>query len=56
MKSPAGVVLWCLLGLLLLAAITPALITLFSAVLPVAVVLGVIVVIVRLVFFHTRRW
>ena len=42
--------------LVALAAIAPALIALSGALLPLVIVLGVVVIGVRLVFFHTRRW
>jgi hypothetical protein len=47
----AGVV-----GLLALAAVTPTLIALVGALLPLIVVAAVAVLALRLVFFHTRRW
>jgi hypothetical protein len=39
-----------------LAAVAPSLIGLVDALLPLAIVLAVAVVVIRLVFFHTRRW
>lgn len=44
------------IGLLLLAVAAPALIALSQALLPLVLVLGFVVVALRLVFFHTRRW
>jgi hypothetical protein len=44
------------IGSLLLAAIAPALINLSHALLPLIIVIGFVVVVLRLVFFHTRRW
>lgn len=43
-------------GLLLLAVAAPALIALSQALLPLIIVFGFVVVVLRLVFFHTRRW
>lgn len=44
------------IGLLALAALAPALINLSRALLPVIIAIGFVVVVLRLVFFHTRRW
>lgn len=52
--SSYGLVL--IVGLVLLAAIAPALIALSHSLLPLVVVLTVAVAVLRLVFFHTRRW
>jgi predicted membrane channel-forming protein YqfA (hemolysin III family) len=44
------------MALLVLAAVAPVLIGLSHALVPVLVVGGVAIVVIRLVFFHTRRW
>jgi uncharacterized membrane protein len=51
-----GSALLILIGLVLLAATAPMLVVLSHALVPLLVVLGIVVVAVRLVFFHTRRW
>ena len=56
MKPLPGYLLAALIGLLLLAALAPALIALSDALLPPVIVLAIAVVVVRLVFFHTRNW
>jgi hypothetical protein len=43
-------------SLLALAAVAPALIQLSSAIVLPVIVVAVALVVVRLVFFHTRRW
>lgn len=42
--------------LIVLAALAPTLIALGHALLPLVIAVGVVAVIVRLVFFHTRDW
>jgi hypothetical protein len=56
MKSPGSFLMTCLVALVLLAATAPLLIELSRALLPFVVVVGVVVVAARLVFFHTRGW
>lgn len=46
----------CLVVLVLLAATAPLLVALSRALLPLVLVVGVVVVVVRLVFFHTRNF
>ncbi|MGH3426327.1 MAG: hypothetical protein ACRDQZ_01930 [Mycobacteriales bacterium] len=56
MKPPGSLLATMLVVLVLLAAIAPLLIELSRALLPLAIVVGVVVIVVRLVFFHTRNW
>jgi hypothetical protein len=56
MKSPGNLLIGGIVALILLAAAAPLLIALSRALLPFVLVSGVVAVIVRLVFFHTRRW
>lgn len=55
-KSPTSVIVTATAGLLILAALAPSLIALSQALLPLLVVGGIIAVVLRLVFFHTRKW
>lgn len=55
-SNPTGWLLPALVGLVLLVAAAPTLISLSHALLPVIVVAGVVVIAVRLIFFHTRRF
>jgi hypothetical protein len=56
MKSPGGLLTTCFVALVLLAAAAPLLIRLSQALLPLVLVVGVVAVVLRLVFFHTHRW
>jgi sulfite reductase beta subunit-like hemoprotein len=49
-------VLLVLVGLAVLAAASPALIKLVAAFVPLALVLGVVVAVLRIVWAATRRW
>jgi len=55
-KSPTNLILTVVAGLLVVAALTPPLIALSHALVPLVIVAGVAVIVLRLVFFHTRRW
>jgi len=55
-KTPGGLLATGIIALVLLAAIAPLLIELSRALLPLVVVVGLGVIVLRLVFFHTRRW
>ncbi|HEX7245079.1 MAG TPA: hypothetical protein VF245_05885 [Solirubrobacterales bacterium] len=55
-KPPGGWLITALIVLVLLAATGPLLIGLSRALVPLVLVVGVVAVTVRLVFFHTRRW
>jgi hypothetical protein len=55
-KSPTNLIVTAIVGLLVVAALAPPLIALGHALLPLVVVVGIVVIILRLVFFHTRRW
>ena len=56
MKSPTTVIVIAAVGLMIVAALAPSLIALSQALVPLIVVGGVVAIIVRLVFFHTRKW
>ena len=56
MKSPGNLLITCVFGVVLLAAAAPLLIELSRALVPFVVAIGVVAVVVRLVFFLTRRW
>lgn len=55
-KQPGGLLVTAVIALVLLAALAPLLIELSHALLPLVLVVGVVAVALRLVFFHTRRW
>lgn len=55
-KSSTTLIVTVLAALLLVAAVTPSLVSLSHALVPLVVVGGVVAVVLRLVFFHTRRW
>ncbi|MGA7966751.1 MAG: hypothetical protein WCB49_12870 [Gammaproteobacteria bacterium] len=55
-KPPGGWLITAVIALVVLAAIAPLLIGLSHALLPLVIVVGVVAVVVRLVFFHTRKW
>lgn len=56
MKGIGSSLATVVVGLLALAVVAPALISLSHALVPVLVVAAIAVVAVRLIFFHTRRW
>ena len=56
MKPLSGYLTGIVVALLLLAAVAPALISLSNALLPLVIVVAIAVILIRLVFFHTRRW
>lgn len=43
-------------GLVVVAAVAPKIIAVSHALVPLLIVLGLVVIGVRLAFFHTRRW
>jgi len=55
-QSPSGLLTTAVIALVVLAAISPLLIELSRALLPLVVVLAIAVIAVRLVFVHSRRW
>jgi hypothetical protein len=55
-KSPTSVIVAVIVGLLILATLTPSLVALSQALVPLIVVGGIVAVVLRLVFFHTRKW
>jgi hypothetical protein len=55
-KSPASLIVAAIGGLLMVAALTPALIALSSALVPLVLVVAIAAAVLRLVWFHTRRW
>jgi hypothetical protein len=56
MKFPGALLLTCFVALVTLAAAAPLLIRLSHALVPLVIVVGVVAVVLRLAFFHTRRW
>ncbi len=56
MKPPGDWLITGIVAVVLLAAVAPLLIELSRALLPLVIVVGVVAVVVRLVFFHTRNW
>lgn len=56
MKALAGSWVAVVLVLLILGALAPRLIELGHALLPLVVVLTIAAVVLRLTFFHTRKW
>jgi hypothetical protein len=56
LKTPGGSLVTAIVALVLLAAVAPLLVALSHALLPLVIVVGVVAVVLRLVFFHTRRW
>jgi hypothetical protein len=55
MKSPGGLLVTGFIVLVTLAAAAPLLIRLSQALVPLVIVAAIAVVVVRLVFFHTRN-
>jgi hypothetical protein len=55
-KSPTSLIVTIAAGLMVVAALAPSLIGLSHALVPLIAVIGVVAVVLRLVFFHTRRW
>lgn len=55
-KSPTSLVVTVVAALMVVAALTPQLVALSGALVPVLVVAALAAVLVRLVWFNTRRW
>lgn len=55
-KTPGGWPITLIVALLLLATLAPLLIQLSHALLPLVLALGFVVAVLRLVFYHTRRF
>jgi hypothetical protein len=55
-KSPTSLVVTAAIGLMVIAAVAPSLIVLSRALVPLVVVVGVVLIVARLVLFHTRKW
>ena len=56
MKAPTTYAVTLIAALMVLAALAPSLIALSHSLVPLIAVAGVVAVVLRLVFFHTRRW
>lgn len=56
MKSPLPLILTIIASLMIVSALSPSLIALSHALVPLVIAAGVVIAILRLVFFHTRRW
>jgi hypothetical protein len=54
--SPPPKLQYVVLAVIAILAAAPTLIVLAHALLPLAIVIAVAAVLLRLVFFHTRRW
>jgi hypothetical protein len=55
-KSPTTVIVTVAAALMVVAALSPQLIALSDALVPLIVVVGVVALILRLAWFATRRW
>ncbi len=55
MKSPITVIVTAVAGLMIVATLAPSLIALSHALVPLVVAVGIVAVVLRLVFFHTRH-
>jgi len=56
MNSPVVYLIVAIVALNILVAAGPTLISLVNAAVPLVIVAGVVVGVLRLVFFHTRNW
>jgi hypothetical protein len=56
MKSPTNYLIAAIVALCLLVSAGPTLVAVMNTAIPLIVVIGVVAVILRLVFFHTRKW
>lgn len=54
-KSITDLIVTTVVGLLIVAALTPQLIALSDALVPLVIALGVVIAVLRLVFFNTRH-
>jgi hypothetical protein len=54
MNRLTSVLIWLVVGLVILAAIAPILLRLADALLPLALVVGIVVAVLRMVWFYTR--
>lgn len=54
-KAPGGLAMGLVMGLLALMIQAPQLIEVISALVPLVLLVGIVSVIVRLIFFYTRR-
>jgi protein-S-isoprenylcysteine O-methyltransferase Ste14 len=55
-KSPTTVIVTVAAALMVVAALSPQLIALSDALVPLIVVIGVVALVLRLVWSHTNRW
>jgi hypothetical protein len=55
-KSPATTIVAAIAGLMVVAALSPQLIALAGALVPLIVIGALAAAVLRLIFFHTRRW
>lgn len=56
MRHASKYLLPALVAWAVLMSVGPTLVALLEVAVPLVVVVGIVVAIVRLVFFHTRRW
>ncbi len=54
--GPSGKLLLGAVAVIALCSVGPSLIALAHALVPLVIVGGIVAVVLRLVFFHTRRW
>jgi hypothetical protein len=54
--APPTYLVVAIVALCLLVSAGPTLVALMNAAIPLVAVAGVVAVVLRLVFFHTRRW
>jgi hypothetical protein len=55
-KSPTGLLVAAIVLLCFLVSAGPTLVALLDAAVPLVIVGGIVVAVLRLVFFHTRKW
>jgi hypothetical protein len=55
-NKPTVFLIVAIVTLSLLVSAGPALVALANAAVPLVLVVGIVVAVLRLVFFHTRRW
>lgn len=55
-SKPATLLLVAIVVLCLLVSAGPTLVALAHAAIPLVLVVGVVIAVLRLVFFHTRKW
>jgi hypothetical protein len=54
MNRLTSALIWLVVGLVVLAAVAPTLLRLASALMPLVLVVGIVVAVLRMVWFYTR--